>query len=359
MAEPKKLPSGTWRISIKHQGRRVTGTAPTRAEAKRLGAELLMSIDGNVSRNATVGELLAVVIADGAPRWSPTYRDDVIRVVDDIPEAFARRPARGVTPMVIDGLYRQLTRQGWSQHRLRRLHEVLSSAWEKGRRYEVVTLNPVAASDKPRPPRRSLGVPSHADVRAIIAAARNDTERLALRINATIGMRRGETVALRWTDIDFDTSTIIVRHSLVYTPASSITERDTKTGERGQRPLAVDPATMALLRRHRDDQLAMDRNEGTVPEWVFSDDGGAHPWRPDRLTHIFVDARKRAKVTGVRLHDLRHYVATTMLHDGVPVAEVAGVLGHTSIATTTDVYAHFLPGRGRESVSNRAARLDG
>jgi integrase len=52
--------------------------------------------------------------------------------------------------------------------------------------------------------------------------------------------------------------------------------------------------------------------------------------------------RKKAGLDGVRLHDLRHFMATTMLAAGVPVSVVAGRLGHARPATTLNVYSHFL-----------------
>jgi integrase len=92
--------------------------------------------------------------------------------------------------------------------------------------------------------------------------------------------------------------------------------------------------------------------------YVFSDDAGVTPWRPDRVSRMFRRVADRAGAEGVRLHDLRHFVATTMLEDGEPLHEVAGQLGNT-MKTTEEKYRHFMPGRGRDSVDRRAARLGG
>lgn len=351
-----RLPSGRWRVAVKHDGQRVTGTADSRAEAARLGAQLLLDLGGTPRSDATVEDLLSMLVAGGESRWSPTYRADVVAVIDRIPPSFTARPARKVTPAVVAGLYRQLAAADWSPHRLRRLHEVLSSAWAGGLALEAVGSSPMAAVRKPSSPRRHLTVPTHDQVAAVVAAAIG-TDQLALRLAATLGTRRGETVALRWSDVDFDTATVVVRRSLAYTAGSGVVERGTKTGEDGQRPLAVDLPLVAMLRRHRTAQLELALSAGIEARWVLSDDAGLTPWRPDRLTRVFAAARRRAGVAGVRLHDLRHYVATTMLHDGASAIEVAGVLGHASTATTLDVYAHYLPGRGRAGIEQRAARL--
>jgi integrase len=77
--------------------------------------------------------------------------------------------------------------------------------------------------------------------------------------------------------------------------------------------------------------------------FVFSYDvDGARPWRPDGVSKRWATWRDKAGLDGVRLHDLRHFMATTMLTAGVPVSVVAGRLGHARAATTLNVYSHFV-----------------
>jgi integrase len=92
---------------------------------------------------------------------------------------------------------------------------------------------------------------------------------------------------------------------------------------------------------------------------MFSHDDGHTPWRPGYVGLQY--RRLRRTIPGaehVRFHDLRHYVATTMLLDGENPLEVAAQLGHSNPSTTLRVYAHYLPGRGAESASKRAGRLN-
>lgn len=348
-----RLPSGRWNVRVTVRGQRRSASADTRAAAERAGAQLLLELGGTIeSRTATVAELLAVTSVDRG--WAATYAAEVDRVVSVLPDEFTRRPARTVTPAVVAGLYRQLD----SPHKARRLHEVLSAAYNRGMKLGVVASNPCALVDKPAAKRGKLTIPTDQQVVALLAAAETAPERLALRLAATLGIRRGEIVALQWGDVDTDRATVIVRRSLSYTPDAGVIEGDTKTGYVAHRVLDVDPTTADLLDAHRKTQADLADVAGLpVPLWVMSDTAGVTPWRPDRLTHVFANTRKAAGVAGVRLHDLRHYVATSMLLDGVAPHDVAHQLGHTSPATVFRVYAHFLPGRGRESVERRAARL--
>jgi integrase len=233
----------------------------------------------------------------------------------------------------------------------------MSAAYARGVRLEIVAANPFAKVTKPSAPPRRLHVPSHKET-ALILAACTGQDRLALWLAATLGARRGEVVALQWIDVDIERASLTIRRSLSYTPAAGVVEGDTKTGEAGHRVLAIDLPTVAMLKRHKAEQSRHALAAGLSPRWILSDTAGATPWRPDRLTYLFGRVRKQAGVEGVRLHDLRHYVATTMLEDGEHVHDVAYQLGHSNTATTLAVYAHHTPGRGRESAERRAARLE-
>jgi integrase len=172
------------------------------------------------------------------------------------------------------------------------------------------------------------------------------------------GCRLGELVALRWDDLTGHT--LNVRRAAVYTPATGLVVRDqTKSGRKGDRRLELDDDTIQSLDDLRLDQATTADLQGLpAPVYMFSHDAGVTPWRPG---YVGLEYRRlRAKVPGaerVRFHDLRHYVATTMLLDGENPLDVAAQLGHSTSATTLRVYAHYLPGRGGESTRRRADRL--
>jgi integrase len=128
-------------------------------------------------------------------------------------------------------------------------------------------------------------------------------------------------------------------------------EQETKTYQ--CRRLALDEATVGLLAAHREQMIAAAQEYGSklgADAFVFSDaPDGTEPLRPDSTTRGFRALCARAGIEGVRLHDLRHYVATRLLSAGVDVRTVAGRLGHRNASTTLNVYAHFLPERDRDA----------
>jgi integrase len=93
---------------------------------------------------------------------------------------------------------------------------------------------------------------------------------------------------------------------------------------------------------------------------MFSDSpDGRLPWRPGRVSLAFGRLCEQNEITGVRLHDFRHFAASRLLGAGIPVKTVAGRLGHANAATTLNVYAHFLDSSDAKAAQVLSALLGG
>lgn len=342
-----RLDSGLWRVQVRHAGRRRSATAKTKAEAREVGHLLERELRGVWSdERPTVGQLVErrLTTAD----WAPVTVDVYGRAAKRLPPSISTLRADKARPVDFEDLYRSLTAEGLDADSVRHLHSLLGQAFDDAVRLGVVETNPVRAANRPKGKRRPITVPTPEQVAAIIAAAGSSSARVALRLAATTGMRRGEVVALRWSALDLDRPAdhLSVTTSMASTPAAGVHERPTKTGESGHRVITLDALTIAELRRHRAEQieLLMAFGHPGTPDWLISDDGGVTHWRPDRFTREFSIARKKAGVEGVRLHDLRHFAATQLLAAGIPVGQVAHRLGHSDTSTTERVYRHWIPG---------------
>ena len=137
-----------------------------------------------------------------------------------------------------------------------------------------------------------------------------------------LGLRQGELLALRWSDVNLEAGTVTIRHT-----------RNAKTGE-----LAA-----AALRDHRrrqlEERLAVGRRwrDGDL---VFTSPIGT-PLDAANVTHRFQASLAAAGLPRQRFHDLRHACATLRLEQGEELAVVSRILGHASITTTANVYGHL------------------
>lgn len=226
-------------------------------------------------------------------------------------------------------------------------------------RWDLVAANPAQRVDRPKGQRRPIRLPAPADMARLLAEAPGDLN-LYLRLSALTGARRGQLVALRWSDIDLDEATIRFTHALVDVPGKGSVLKATKTGARY--PVAIDPRTVDALREHRAvmAERALAVGAGFDDDrWLFSTDPASKvSWRPDAASKRFARHRATLGLTHVRLHDLRHWMATNVLAEGYDIATLTGRGGWANAATPLDIYAHFQPARDRAAAVSLAALID-
>lgn len=159
-------------------------------------------------------------------------------------------------------------------------------------------------------------------------------------VMATYGLRRGEILALRWTDIDFNASLLSINEARLAVAGGSTTGIPKTPSSVRTLPMPADLAAALKSERKRQKQLKLQLgNKWPDSGLVVVDDGGAPP-HPDTVTHAWAEALKAAKLPHVRLHDARHSCATVMHVQGSPAAVIAAWLGHTDARFTLATYTH-------------------
>lgn len=345
----------TWRLKV-YVGRSADGrkryvertVAGARREAEREIARLVVEVDEGRHAAAapmTFGELLdrwlTVKGQSVEPSTMKSYEWVAARYIRP---ALGDRRVAAIRPLDLDQLYASLFGSGLSARTVRICHTVLRQSLEQARRWGLIARSPAVDATPPRQRRRDVRPPTLSQVRELIQAARMADPDFGayLWVLAATGCRRGEGCALRWTDLDLDGAQLTIRRSIGMA-GGTLYEKGTKTHQ--ARRVALDVATVAVLREHRrrmrERLLALGAR---LPDdaFVFSDTGQA-PWRPDVCTNRFCRLRDELDYAGVRLHDLRHFVATTLGDGGLPIATISSRLGHRDTATTLNIYTHAIP----------------
>ena len=259
-----------------------------------------------------------------------------------------------LTVLHLDRFYNTLSKRGLAPATVRQAHALIRAALNQGERWGMIGRNVAKLAAPPSMPQREQTPPSVAEVNALIAAAIEIDPLLGLyvRLAAATGMRRAEACALRWSDLNVEARTLTIERSHVALPGVRINQ-PTKT--RTSRTIILDEATMESLADARPG-ISAEQGGG----YIFSDDNGESPWRPDAVTARWARVRQRAGVsTTIRLHDLRHWQATYLLDAGLPLPTVAARLGHASGLTTIAIYAHRTPTADNLAASTIGAALIG
>ena len=223
------------------------------------------------------------------------------------------------------------------------------------RRGGLIPGHPARSAERPPGPESKATAPSADQLRRLIAAASSNLlTSVWLRLALATGARRGEELALRWSDVDLKAGTVRIDESL----NEDRSTKGTKTGK--VRVVALDAETVAVLRRWKiaQHERALATGVGMVRDpWVISNSlDGSVPWRPDGATQRFRRLRAKAGVGPVRLNDLRHAHASLLLRSGVDVVTVAARIGNLP-TTTHRTYAHLIDGADREAADTIGAML--
>jgi integrase len=221
----------------------------------------------------------------------------------------------------------------------------------------LVVRNVAAQARPPRARRVEMHTWTAEQVGTFLASVREDRLYSAWLLLATLGMRRGELLGLRWVDVDLTTGRIAVRHTLVMVDGKPVMA-EPKTSK-GRRSLTLAPEVLDTLRAHRARQASERLSWGadyTDSGLVITTDDG-RPMHPETLSGLFVRQAKRAGLPQIRLHDLRHSVASILLARGVHPKVVSELLGHATIALTLDTYSHVIPSLQQEAAGVVAAAV--
>ena len=162
-----------------------------------------------------------------------------------------------------------------------------------------------------------------------------------LHLMAYTGMRRGEVLALKWSDIDFAESVITISKTVTRDRDDNLTIESVKT-EAGERVIDIDSATMGLLNEWKE--------KAKKKSFVFYNRKGSFlaPTQPGN------QIRKVTSSCGLRHispHGFRHTHCSMLFAAGVSLPQVQARLGHTDIRTTMNIYNHLYKEDKKEAVN--------
>ena len=356
-----------------------------RAAAKALAALVTEVEAGRFNRTtATVGQLLDKWLEVGFRSQRPrTLYENRSKIEHRIRPLLGGIPLAKLEPEVIDAAYRKWLEDGLSPSTVHKYHCILSAACRQAVKWGWIDTAPTTRSTPPKADRTEMKVPTPSQVNELVKAAEDEDAVLAtaVALAALTGARRGELVALRWSDIDLVNGRIKIARSLTVARG----ERHfgpTKT--RASREVALDPMGVDLLSRRWAivNELSARATSPLVPDpFVLSHRAdGSIPVHPDTLSHGFrrlcnamekpllnrvretLPTAKRndlapAEQWPYRFHDLRHFSITTLISAGVDVRTVADRHGHANAMMTLNQYAHALPERDRAAAEVLGAAL--
>lgn len=344
-----QLPSGKWRAQATINGQRVGLTAKTHKEAQEQLRKLLGDADRGLLPPAERLTLAAhierwlddVIKPSVRPRTTKGYRD-IARL--HIVPTLGKLKLTQIQPSHVQALYGKLTGAGLSAKSVRNVHAVLRHALNQAVDWNLVPRNVASLAHPPRVDRQEVVALTAEEVRALLTFMRGDRWEALIATALATGMRQGELLGLKWTDVNLTGQKLHVVRQL---------QRDGTYGEpktaKGRRTIDLPASCVAFLKEHRRRQTEERLLVG--PEWqqtelVFCTHQGK-PFGHRNVLRAFKLIMLRAGLPDVPFHALRHTAATLLLTQGVHPKVVQERLGHATISMTLDIYSHLIPSMGR------------
>ena len=348
-----------WWVFITHNGKRRSRKIGTKAAAKRIAAEIqekLTRQEFNLEKEKPVP-----TFKEYSDKWlkdyvsvscrESTYEEYNGILKNHVLPVFEDKPIDQVSRGAIRDFLLSKIKDDFSKSRVGLFKDVLSGVLGYALDEELIPANPTLGITKrlwPKSKRtkKTLSV-NYVLTREELELFHDTCKTLVpehsafFTMAAKTGMRLGELLALRWDDVDFNSSFFWVRRSYrrgIFTKP--------KNGK--SRRVDMTPKLKAVLKQH----LLKEKKEcfslGVEPELVFNRYGSVI--EQNYIRRVFKRVLKKAGLRDIKLHGLRHSYASILLSEGANLFYVSKQLGHSGINITSDIYGHFIPSEGNREV---------
>ena len=353
-ASYRRRTDGTWEGRITHNYKPYSVYGKTRGECKAkielLKEKLCLGVD---TSTPSLNEWMQLWLDDyvAVDRKQSTVENYESVMKNHVLPELGRIRVDKLAPSDVQRLIGKLRKKGYSARYIRGIHHVLRCSLNAAVARKMIAVNPAAGAVVPKLQHVDMDTISATDVTKLQEAELFESEPLfaCVLLMLFTGLRRGEALALRWSDIDLEHNTLVVQRELVKVHGGTLFQ-STKT-RTSNRLIPFGSWMKSVLINHQESQSDFIKktkgyNNGDL---VFARENG-NPYYPDSLRKILHRILKKVGLPAVRVHDLRHTCATILMLSGVHPKVVQEILGHSNISVTLGTYSHTMPSMKKDAV---------
>lgn len=227
-------------------------------------------------------------------------------------------------------------------------HAVIHRALKYAVKIDLISVNPADKVERPKADKFIGSFYDSDEMQALFEAAKDTLLEIPIFLGAFYGLRRSEALGLKWDAIDFQNSTITIRHTVTSCTIDGKhvqVAKDTTKTKSSMRTLPLVPVFKEKLLKVKEQQAEYRRvcgkcYDNRYLEYICVDEMGTLI-SPHYLTAAFPKLLDKNELRRIRYHDLRHSCASLLLANGVPMKQIQEWLGHSDFSTTANVYAHL------------------
>ena len=358
---------GRWegRVVIGYDDKGLPVTKNVLAKTKSECAAKLKALKESIKAPVPDHSKLGILLGDWLDLWYRSYKKPNLRPNTQM--SYERRIYQHITPALgsiqidqlttndIQQFYARLKKngrllrselygEGLSDQTLRGIHTTLHSALDRAVSEKLLFRNPADGCRLPSAKAREMQVLTPEEIQRLLIQAKEDGCYELLLLELSTGLRRGEICALQWDDLNFRTGELRIERQVCQIKGELLIQPP-KT-KASIRTVILPPPVVTALKKYK---------QTVCSRWMFpSPKKEDAPIAPSVVSHRLAKILKHAGCKKVRFHDLRHVFATNALEHGMDVKTLSAIIGHTSSATTLNIYAHVTSDMQRHA----AAKID-
>ncbi|MDE6955122.1 MAG: site-specific integrase [Oscillospiraceae bacterium] len=370
----RKRPDGRWEGRYTAGRDPVTGKAIYKNVLAKTQKECKEKLDRAIEKNGKVDVIRSgkYTVAEWVRLWFETYSKPSIReqtayyynnyIEKHIVPGIGDIKLDKLTTIQIQQFYNKLKTsgrvqryehielkdKGLSNRFIRGVHGVLNSALEQAVRERLITSNPAEGCKLPKIEKKEMKVLLPEQIGSYLQEANRRGLLPAYYLELTSGLRRGELLALLWTDLDVENMTI------------SVTKQVNRiNGElKVSQPKTSNSIRTIPIPKQAVDLLMLEHEKHPDNPYMFPSPKTGTMYDPDSFRHTHEKILAAAGIEHIRFHDLRHTFATLSLQNGVDVKTLSNTLGHYSAGFTLDTYTHATQQMKREAADTIGSVID-
>lgn len=262
----------------------------------------------------------------------------------------------------IQSFAKELDSKGLSYRTKKYILFVVESSLKEALDNEIISKTPYRNIKIKSGLKKEMLVLTADEAKRFLKAAELSTHKALFTLLLITGMRPSEAFGLKWQDISFEAKTISIRRKIDRNPDSlSEWSFGKLKNDQSRRMIPIPQEVIDDLLELKETQDSIKKGNKNYKDnnLVFCNSWG-NPWSESSLIkNHFKPLLKAEGLPDIRLYDLRHTHATLMLSENQPAKVVSERLGHSSIRTTLDTYAHVLPGMQEEATNILSNKLFG
>ena len=248
----------------------------------------------------------------------------------------------------VENFYETLYEDGVVANTVIHYHAILRRAFKQAFKDEMIDVNPFDRIDRPKKNKFHGSNYSREELVALLELTRTDVIYPAILLAGGMGLRRSEALGMRWSRIDWEKKTVLLDTKIVeYKENGKVIVRpeEEMKNKSSRRTLPLPEPVYQMLEEKKEKQdmyrrLFRGSYSRKCDDFVCVNELG-ELIRPSYVTQHFSDLLKKYGLRHIRFHDLRHTFASLLISQNVPLINVSNYLGHSDLATTSNIYAHL------------------